>query len=276
MANWASVANLGDPSSADWQSKNLKTIEPVKGQKWTVYAPAAAAFEGLIGDLIQRGYQPQSSGGFNYRKIRGSDKLSQHAFGTAIDLNAMTNAMGQKATDIPDAAALAKKWNLDWGGNWKDRPDPMHFEYTGVNSEARPDQGPPAPAPVTRQSMYPNMPPLSQPPSTPDNPWPTAVPVKPVQGPPMNADDQGPSRDDLAAAAAGLPATKENMGARFAKGLKNMANPYTAQANPYAIDQKQAVLAAEAPIPTAGGEAGDQRNQLAMTLARLNAGKLYG
>lgn len=130
MANWASVAALGDPSTEEWKRANLKRIEPIKGQSWEVYAPAAEAFEGLLNDLIKLGYSPISSGGYNYRNIRGSDKLSQHAFGTAIDLNALTNAMGQSATDIPDAAELAKKWGLEWGGNWKN-PDPMHFEYTG-------------------------------------------------------------------------------------------------------------------------------------------------
>lgn len=135
MANWASTAALGDPSSPEWQAQNLTWIEPIKGQRWQVYKPAEAAFAGLLGDLVKLGYHPTSSGGYNYRNIRGSDRLSQHAFGTAIDLNAMTNARGQSATDIPHAAELAKKWGLEWGGTWKN-PDPMHFEYTGGGAPA--------------------------------------------------------------------------------------------------------------------------------------------
>jgi hypothetical protein len=131
MANWATVAALGDPSDPAWQQQNLTWIEPIKGQRWQVYKPAQAAFEGLLGDLIKLGYHPTSSGGFNYRNIRGGNKLSQHAFGTAIDINAMTNPLGQSASDIPHAAELARKWGLEWGGNWKGRPDPMHFEYAG-------------------------------------------------------------------------------------------------------------------------------------------------
>ena len=132
MANWATTAALGDPSTPEWQSQNLTWIEPVEGQRWQVYKPAAAAFEGLLKDLIGLGYKPTSSGGYNYRNIRGSDKLSQHAFGTAIDMNALTNALGMSVSDIPQAAELAKKHGLEWGGNWKNRPDPMHFEYTGA------------------------------------------------------------------------------------------------------------------------------------------------
>jgi hypothetical protein len=145
MANWANKANVGDPLSPGWQEQNLRWIEPIKGQRWQVYAPAQTAFEGLLNDLIKLGYHPTSSGGFNYRNIRGGDKLSQHAYGTAIDLNSMSNPMGQSASDIPHAAELAKKWGLEWGGNWKNRPDPMHFEYAGQNSGAGQAQGPEAP-----------------------------------------------------------------------------------------------------------------------------------
>ena len=96
-----------------------------------MYKPAAASFEGLIKDLVAKGYGPTSSGGYNYRNIRGGNELSQHAFGKAIDMNSLTNALGMQQSDIPDAANLAKKWGLEWGGTWKNRPDPMHFEYTG-------------------------------------------------------------------------------------------------------------------------------------------------
>lgn len=135
MANWASVDRLGNPASADWQAKNLRWIEPVQGQKWQVYSPAADAFNGFLGDLAATGYPLQSSGGFNYRNIRGGDKLSQHAFGTALDLNAATNPRMNRGdavkTDLPsNVGELAKKWGLEWGGSWK-RPDAMHFEYTG-------------------------------------------------------------------------------------------------------------------------------------------------
>lgn len=137
MANWASVANLGDPSTPEWQQANLQEIEPIKGQRWNVYKPAASAFEGFLNDLIKLGYNPISSGGYNYRNIRGGNQLSQHAFGTAIDLNSLTNPRGQSATDIPQAAELAKKWGLEWGGNWQSNPDPMHFEYTGEQGGGR-------------------------------------------------------------------------------------------------------------------------------------------
>lgn len=147
MANWATLGNVGNPADPNWQKQNLETINPVAGQSWQVYKPAASAFQGLIGDLVAEGYQPHSSGGFNYRTIRGSDKLSQHAFGTAIDINADANPRlqpgAQVVTDLPaNTADLAKKWGLEWGGTWN-RPDAMHFEYNGGNgAQPAPDATP--------------------------------------------------------------------------------------------------------------------------------------
>ena len=132
MANWATPA-LGDPSDPEWRKNNLTVIEPVPGQRWEVYKPAASAFSQMIKAFADEGYKPTSSGGFNYRNIRGSDRLSQHAYGTAIDLNAPTNPLGSAATDIPHAAEIAKRFGMEWGGNWQ-RPDPMHFEYAPTGS----------------------------------------------------------------------------------------------------------------------------------------------
>lgn len=141
MANWANKDRVGDPLAPGWQDQNLSWIEPTKGQRWQVYKPAAAAFEGLLSDLAAEGYQATSSGGFNYRNKRGGSSLSQHAFGTAIDVNAGANPMlsrGQRVvTNLPaNTAELAAKHGLEWGGLWK-TPDAMHFEWKGGNAPVR-------------------------------------------------------------------------------------------------------------------------------------------
>ena len=69
MANWASVARVGNPLAPGWTQQNLTSIEPVPGQSWQVYRQAAPAFANLIQALAAEGYQPKSSGGFNYRNI---------------------------------------------------------------------------------------------------------------------------------------------------------------------------------------------------------------
>jgi hypothetical protein len=134
VANWATVERFGDPRGPDWMKNNLRAIKAANGQTWQVHNQAAPAFEGLLADLAAAGYDARSSGGYNYRNIRGSNKLSQHAFGTSIDVNAASNPMlaGQLKTDMPaNIAEIAAKHNLEWGGNWKNRPDPMHFEWKG-------------------------------------------------------------------------------------------------------------------------------------------------
>ena len=67
--------------------------------------------------------------------MRGTtDKLSNHASGTAIDLNAVKHPLGQVGTfeagKVPMLRALAHKWGLTWGGDYKGRKDEMHFEIS--------------------------------------------------------------------------------------------------------------------------------------------------
>ena len=67
------------------------------------------------------------------QRIRGStDRLSNHASGTAIDLNATRHPLGKVGTfpveKVPMIRALAKKYGLKWGGDYKGRVDEMHFE----------------------------------------------------------------------------------------------------------------------------------------------------
>ena len=71
--------------------------------------------------------------GYAYRDVRGVvGKLSNHASGTAIDLNAKKHPLGKvgtfEASKVPMIRALAKKYGLAWGGDYKNRKDEMHFE----------------------------------------------------------------------------------------------------------------------------------------------------
>lgn len=71
--------------------------------------------------------------GYAFRNVRGSaDRLSNHASGTAVDLNATKHILGKVGTfpaeSVPMIRALAKKYGLFCGFDYKNRPDPMHFE----------------------------------------------------------------------------------------------------------------------------------------------------
>lgn len=107
-------------------SRKLKCAESV--------GPLLAAFAAEFHTLIE----PIDDGtfddwGYAFRMVRGStDRLSCHSSGTAIDLNATKHPLGKVGTfpaeKVPMIRALAKKYGLKWGGDYKGRADEMHFE----------------------------------------------------------------------------------------------------------------------------------------------------
>jgi len=117
----------------------LKKVTAPNGASFTVAEDVADRFEGLIRDLEDAGYpiDPKQSGGYNPRNIRGTNKPSNHAFGRAIDVNWSNNPLGKEG-DIPPelARTLSEKYGLRWGGDYKSRKDPMHFEFIGGESPA--------------------------------------------------------------------------------------------------------------------------------------------
>lgn len=71
--------------------------------------------------------------GYAYRPVRGSiTTYSNHASGTAIDLNATKHPLGAENTFDSEQTAtirrLCRKYGLRWGGDYRTRKDEMHFE----------------------------------------------------------------------------------------------------------------------------------------------------
>ena len=99
----------------------MKELLPLARQKYKIYG---AAFP--------------SSGTFNYRLIGSTSRLSSHAFGMAIDLNAHKNDYwkwntrddGQKRLDSypQEIVHIFEKYGFVWGGKWGNF-DIMHYEY---------------------------------------------------------------------------------------------------------------------------------------------------
>lgn len=67
-------------------------------------------------------------GCFNIRRVRGSDLVSTHAYGLAIDLNAKENPLGGHVSLSPEFVKCWTDAGWDWGGRFK-RRDGMHFSY---------------------------------------------------------------------------------------------------------------------------------------------------
>lgn len=88
---------------------------------------------------------------FNFRKIAGTDRLSNHSYGLAIDINPVQNPyirIGQGSVIIEPAsganflnrhnerpgmlepvASIFEKYGFIWGGRWDSPIDYHHFEF---------------------------------------------------------------------------------------------------------------------------------------------------
>ena len=68
-------------------------------------------------------------GAFNFRPIRGSRHLSNHAYACAIDIDPDHNPLGGRHGRMPaDVVDLFKAEGWRWGGDYHGRKDWMHFE----------------------------------------------------------------------------------------------------------------------------------------------------
>ena len=65
------------------------------------------------------------------RYIAGKSTLSNHSFGTAIDLNVQDNLRGVPGKMNRQVVAIFKRFGFGWGGDWK-WTDPMHFELSKI------------------------------------------------------------------------------------------------------------------------------------------------
>ncbi len=106
----------------------IRQIVPIVAYAWDDNASMAA----------------NNSSAFNYRVIAGTDRLSNHSYGRAIDLNPMQNPymqrdgiivphgakydLMQKGTVTSEIAEVFKSYSWQWGGDWNDRKDWQHFE----------------------------------------------------------------------------------------------------------------------------------------------------
>jgi len=131
------ISYNGWPASKDVESIRIKSY-PIKGSHVKLRcayfaAPLLVAFAEDFNQLIEPIDGGNDDFGYCYRDVRGvPGKLSNHSSGTALDLNSSRHKLGQIGTfpaeQVPMIQALAKKYGLVWGGDYKNRKDEMHFE----------------------------------------------------------------------------------------------------------------------------------------------------
>ena len=169
MANsyngWEAISNSG--------SNLLTVIEPVPGRKFRVRAGDVASLLNWVIIKFHKHVEPIDQGvlddwGWAYRKTTGGGSISNHASGTAVDINATRHPYGTKATknftadQIRAIEALLSVVNKDAEVvRWLRDHDPMHFEINyqnrggtpanvaaAVRRLSTPDGGAPAPVPT--------------------------------------------------------------------------------------------------------------------------------
>ena len=86
-------------------------------------------------NLIDRDYVDELKtwdGCFNIRKKRGSSSMSLHSWAIAIDVNAFENQM-YKAPKLSDGFVKCfTDAGFEWGGNWPNKVDGMHFQLAKI------------------------------------------------------------------------------------------------------------------------------------------------
>lgn len=115
--------------------------------KFNAHYGAAEALRTVSADLTPllaqkpelRSYVNKLAGTFNWRKVAGTERLSNHSFATAIDLNVDKAAYWRWQSPTQLETFSRKSWPTEiieiferhgfiWGGKWW-HFDTMHFEY---------------------------------------------------------------------------------------------------------------------------------------------------
>lgn len=131
----------------DWVSKNIVKVDikqligveaaPVGG-KIRFHKKGALQLKEFFNEIEKQnldGLVISWAGSFYPRLVRGSTtKLSNHSWGTAFDINAPENWLGEQPAKVGAKGSLLKlvpianAFGFFWGGHYQNRLDGMHFE----------------------------------------------------------------------------------------------------------------------------------------------------
>lgn len=144
----AKMKFYGDFNDKGWAARNLVRVVPPfkmyydkKEMKSGVlcHAKCAPAFKAAFDEIWEKCGRDQAQvdktgasdygGCFNIRRIAGSNSWSNHSWACAIDLSPRMNGFNMKTTLSKIVIDAFKRQGARWGGDYKGRKDPMHFEF---------------------------------------------------------------------------------------------------------------------------------------------------
>lgn len=119
-----------------WVKSHIVTeVVPILGRvtcnKYMMPQLKAALGEIQTSGLGSKIHPGEYAGCYYPRFIAGSNQLSNHSFGLALDLNVPGNQRGTVGQMDRSVVAIFKHWGFNWGGDWG-FTDPMHFELREI------------------------------------------------------------------------------------------------------------------------------------------------
>lgn len=141
------VQFYGDPkvtaggASPQWEERNMVMLYKLPGDVARLYVHKLIVepLKAALRNSEEIGYRPFTIGCFAPRLKRASTELSVHAFGAAIDLDASRNPLqvncpigDPRRSNFELPNAVIEIWKAEgwfWGGDFKTRFDPMHFQW---------------------------------------------------------------------------------------------------------------------------------------------------
>jgi hypothetical protein len=121
-----------------WVRAHITTeVVPILGAvtcNRVIFPQLKAALQDIHEQGLDDKIHPEQYAGCYYpRFIAGTSTLSNHAFGLALDINAVENQRGTVGLIDRGVVAVFEKWGFTWGGDWA-YTDPMHFELNSIRT----------------------------------------------------------------------------------------------------------------------------------------------
>lgn len=134
------VRVFGDCDDPKFEAKNI-VIFPLPYPLWydgnqvlrsRCHKLLVENFTAVFEEIKEQGFTEQVknyAGIYNKRPIRGRRKPSTHSFGIAIDIEPSKYPLGSAMRFPQEIVDIWRKYGFHYGGDFKNRRDPMHFQF---------------------------------------------------------------------------------------------------------------------------------------------------